>query len=172
MTIRRTVVAAGVMALALAAPPARAQRDDSGQRPVLERMVRQRWLTVVRNRLGLNDAQLARLMETNRHFSAQRQSLNQAERGIRQEMRGQLTGAIPADDKRLATLIDSLLDLQRQRVATTQAEQRELATYLSPLQRVRFLALQEQLHQRMEQLRRGRQARRPDAPPDSSAWSN
>ena len=74
-------------------------------------------------------------------------------------MRGQLTGVATADDNRLAVLIDSLLDIQRQRLEIVQAEQRELAMFLTPLQRVRYLALQEQLRQRVEALHQRARAR-------------
>ncbi len=149
-------------AILLAGGPAHAQQDSAplaGNRQNLVRELRQRWQRVVVQRLGLTDLQARRLQETNRHFAAQRQALNQAERGVRGEMRAQLTGAQPADDKRLATLLDSLLDIQRQRVVLTQDEQRELALYLTPLQRVRFLALQEQLRLRVEGLRQAAKGR-------------
>jgi hypothetical protein len=172
MMWRRTLLALtfGLASTMAVAPVARAQQPDTsqpvigggGRRPLLERAIRQRWIAVVRNRLALTDAQVDRLLETNRHFSAQRQALNHDERGIRQEVRAQLTGAVPADDKRLATLIDSLLDIQRQRVVVTQAEQKELATYLSPVQRVKLLALQEQLRTRLEQIRAARRGARLD----------
>jgi protein CpxP len=144
-------------------PSAAADTTDTvlvpARRRQLEQMVRARWLAVVRQRLQLTDAQLARLQETNRHFSNQRQQLNRAEHGVRAEMRGQLTGVATADDKRLAVLIDSLLDIQRQRLEIVQAEQRELAMFLTPLQRVRYLALQEQLRQRVEALHQRARAR-------------
>jgi len=164
MKISRRLIALA-LALTCTASVASAQQPDTtaaavARRPMLERAIRQRWLAVVRNRLQLSDAQLKRLMETSRHFGQQRQALNQEERGIRQEMRAQLTGTVPADDKRLGTLIDSILEIQRQRLQVTQAEQKELAMYLTPLQRVRFLALQEQLRNRMEQIRAARPAGR------------
>jgi hypothetical protein len=123
------------------------------------KQVRERWMAVVQARLQLNDAQLARLKETDRHFSARRGQLNQAERGVRHEMRDQLTGAATADDKRLSVLIDSLLDLQRQRLEVIRDEQHELSQFMTPLQRVRYLALQEQLRQRIEALRQRAGAR-------------
>jgi periplasmic protein CpxP/Spy len=160
---RRGLIAALLAGLASAGPAsaqAQPQRQPpamgdsvSDRRRTLEQMVRQRWMTVVQNRLQLTDAQMDRLKETNRHFSKQRGQLNQAEHGVRQEMRGQLTGTATADDKRLAVLIDSLLDLQRQRLEIVREEQHELSLFMTPLQRVRYLALQEQLRQRIEALR-------------------
>jgi hypothetical protein len=137
-----------------AAPP-----QDSTQRQVLAKQIRQRWQQIVRDRLGLTDVQMRQLQETTRHFNAQRQTLNQEERAIRSEMRDQVTGVAPADDKHLAAMIDTVLDLQRQRLELTRNEQRELSLFLTPLQRVKYLALQEQLRQQMERLRQAALAR-------------
>jgi len=149
-------------ALALISGQALAQ-DTSVQRQDLAKQIRQRWQEVVRNRLGLNDVQMRQLGETTRHFNAQRQTLNQEERAIRAEMRDQVTGVTPTDDKHLAAMIDTVLDLQRQRLELTRNEQRELSLFLSPLQRVKYLALQEQLRQQMERLRQGALANGRDA---------
>lgn len=135
-------------------PPAPMVVDSVPERRrQLEQMVRQRWMQVVQQRLQLSDDQVARLKETNRHFGAERNQLNKAERGVRAEMRDQLTGATAPDDKRLSALLDSLLDIQRQRLEIVRAEQQELKQFMTPLQRVRYLALQEQLRQRIEALR-------------------
>ncbi len=157
-----------LLLLALIAGPARAQ-DTTGQRQALAKQIRQRWKDVVRDRLGLNDVQMRQLQETTRHFNAQRQTLNQEERAIRGEMRDQVTGVTPTDDKHLAAMIDTVLDLQRQRLELTRNEQRELSLFLSPLQRVKYLALQEQLRQQMERLRQAALARGGQGPDDTAA---
>jgi len=147
-----------VLALALLANRAVAQ-GDSNPRQALAKQIRQRWQEIVHDRLGLTDTQMRQLQETTRHFNAQRQTLNQEERAIRAEMRDQVTGVTPADDKHLAAMIDTVLDLQRQRLELTRNEQRELSLFLTPLQRVKYLALQEQLRQQMERLRQAALAR-------------
>ena len=161
-----------ICALALVTTSALAQdaatQDTSPQRKALMNQIRQRWLQVVHDRLGLNDVQMRQLQETTRHFNAQRQTLNQEERAIRTEMRDQVTGVTPADDKHLAAMIDTVLDLQRQRLELTRNEQRELSLFLTPLQRVKYLALQEQLRQQMERLRQSALAGK-QAPEDSAA---
>ncbi len=154
----------GTSALAQDATP----QDTSPQKKALAQQIRQRWQQVVRNRLGLNEVQMRQLQETTRHFNAQRQTLNQEERAIRTEMRDQVTGVAPADDKHLAAMIDTVLDLQRQRLQLTRNEQTELSLFLSPLQRVKYLALQEQLRQQMERLRQAALARG-ETPEDSAA---
>lgn len=155
-------------AVAQAVPQRVPPQDSTQQRQALMKQIRQRWQQIVRDRLGLNDVQMRQLQETTRHFNAQRQTLNQEERAIRTEMRDQVTGAAPADDKHLAAMIDTVLDLQRQRLELTRNEQRELSLFLTPLQRVKYLALQEQLRQQMERLRQAALARG-QTPEDSAA---
>jgi hypothetical protein len=147
-----------------AAPP----QDSTPQRQELAKRIREQWMKVVHDRLGLNEVQTRQLQETTRHFNAQRQTLNQEERAIRTEMRNQVIGTAPVDDKHLAAMIDTVLDLQRQRLELTRNEQRELSLFLTPLQRVKYLALQEQLRQQMERLRQAALARG-QAPEDSAA---
>ena len=166
------MIARLVCALAFVASHALAQdvptQDSSPQRKALAQQIRQRWQQIVRDRLGLNEVQMRQLQETTRHFNAQRNTLNQEERAIRIEMRDQVTGAAPTDDKHLAAMIDTVLDLQRQRLELTRNEQRELSLFLTPLQRVKYLALQEQLRQQMERLRQAALARG-QTPEDSTA---
>ena len=143
-------------------------QDSTPQRQELAKRIRAQWQKVVRDRLGLNDVQMRQLQETTRHFNAQRQTLNQEERAIRSAMRDQVVGTVPVDDKHLAAMIDTVLDLQRQRLELTRNEQRELSLFLTPLQRVKYLALQEQLRQQMERLRQAALAG-DKAPEDSAA---
>jgi hypothetical protein len=166
MIVRLVWALAVVASSALAQDAAPQVRDTTPQKKELAQQIRQRWLEIVRNRLGLNDVQMRQLQETTRHFNAQRQTLNQEERAIRGEMRDQVIGVVPADDKHLAAMIDTVLDLQRQRLELTRNEQRELSLFLTPLQRVKYLALQEQLRQQMERLRQAALARG-SAPEDS-----
>ena len=49
--------------------------------------------------------------------------------------------------------IDKMLQLQRQRFDVIEQEQKDIATYLTPMQRARFLGMQEQLRRRIEDLR-------------------
>jgi hypothetical protein len=46
-----------------------------------------------------------------------------------------------------------VLQIQRDRIELQIAEQRELSTFMSPLQRARYAALQEQIRRRLQGLR-------------------
>jgi periplasmic protein CpxP/Spy len=126
------------------------------RRQQLEQQLRRRLWSVTKDRVGLSDAQMTRLGETSARFDARRRTLNQAERAERVALRQQILAGDRADQGRIASGLDRLLQLQRQRVELQAAEQQELATYLTPIQRAKFAALQEQVRRRAEALRRQR----------------
>lgn len=131
----------------------------------LEQRVRERFEQIVRQRLQLTDDQMQKLRQTNQRFAAQRRALTEQERGLRSEIRRELQPGVAANQTHVAALTDSLFAIQHQRLDMAQAEQKELATYLSPVQRVRFYGLQEQLRRRLELIRQRRQGAAPAASP-------
>jgi hypothetical protein len=64
-----------------------------------------------------------------------------------------------ADPAKVDRLLQQLVDVQKRRVQLMEAEQRDLATVMSPLQRAKFMALQEQIRRRLEEMRQQRSPR-------------
>jgi len=122
----------------------------------MERQLRQRLWKVTKEQVGLTDAQMSKLGETTRRFDARRRTINQQERAERAVLRQQISAGDRADQQRVASALDHLIQLQRQRVELQADEQRELSGYMTPLQRARFSALQEEVRRRVEALRRQR----------------
>ena len=155
-------LAAGALATASLPSAAAAQRRNEAQRSApgaprrqqMERQLRQRLWQVTKEQVGLTDAQMTKLGETTRRFDAQRRTLNQQERAERTTLRQQILAGDDADQNRVSASLDHLIQLQRQRVDLQSKEQRELAGYMTPVQRARFAALQEQVRRRVESLRR------------------
>jgi len=166
--MRRHGLAVLVLVLAAAASaPSVAAAQRSGSRPPagaqaparrqqMERQLRQRLWQVTKEQVGLTEAQMSKLGETTRRFDARRRTLNQQERAERTVLRQEIQAGERADQNRISTALDRLTQLQRQRVEIQAEEQRELAGYMTPLQRARFAALQEQVRRRVEALRRER----------------
>jgi hypothetical protein len=100
---------------------------------------------------------MAQLERTSRTYDERRRALAVEERAQRQTLRQQLllTDAA-ADHDRNAKALDRLHQLQRERIDLQIAEQREFAGFMTPLQRARYAALQEQLRRRVDSLRRAR----------------
>lgn len=127
-------------------------------RTALEQRLRERIAQITRNRLGLDDAKMAQLEVVNSRFVPEMNSLAAQERDTRQQLRRQMTSAAP-DQSDVARLLDNLFRLQRQRIALLESEQKELAMFLTPVQRAQYMGLQAQIRRRADQLRRPNAAR-------------
>lgn len=132
---------------AAAAQPARA----NAQRPVLEQQLRQRMAAVTRQRLGLNDSQMTQLEQSNARFAPQLTQLIANERETRRQLRLELTSANP-NQQHVSALIDQTINLQKQRVDLVEAEQKDLARFMTPVQRAQYVALQTEFRRRAQEM--------------------
>ena len=155
----RNALAALVLCLPLVAAGQQAQANPN--RAALEKQLRERAALITRQRLGLNDAQMQQLERVNTRFAPQLSAVARQEREARRELRQQLMPGGQANQSRVSDLIDTSLRLQKQRLALIEAEQKELAAFLTPVQRARYLALQAQFRHRAEQLSRQNSGARP-----------
>jgi Spy/CpxP family protein refolding chaperone len=147
-----------VGAVSLAAQPARA----IAKRPVLEQQLRQRMAAVTRQRLGLNDSQMSQLEQSNARFAPQLTQLIANERETRRQLRMELTSPAP-NQQHVSALIDQTISLQKQRVALVEAEQRDLARFMTPVQRAQYVALQTEFRRRAQEMAR-QSSNNPDPP--------
>ena len=119
---------------------------------MLEQRLRTGVARVVKQRIGLTDEQMTRLARANSRFDVQRRELVRNERARRVELRRKILAGEGADQQRIASALDQLLQIQRRRIDLQIEEQKELATFMSPVQRAKYVALQEQLRRRVENL--------------------
>lgn len=167
--MRLWLLAAGLLFAGSELLPAQARGlQRPGGRAQMEQRVRERFAEVVKERLQLSDDQMRRLHQTSQQFEQPRRQLQMQEREIRVALRAELQAGEGADQQRTAQLLERLFGIQRQRLEIFAREQQALAEFLTPVQRAKFLALQDQLHRRMEELqqRRRQQARQRDVEPD------
>lgn len=134
-------------------PPVRQQRAPGAERQRMERQLQQRMEQVVRTRLGLNDDQVVRLREVSRRFEGDRRTLRRDEAETRGALRRELLAGDAVNEGRVAELLDGLPRLERRRIDIIEAEQRELARFLSPSQRARYFALQDELRRSVQDVR-------------------
>lgn len=126
---------------------------DGTNRANLEQQVQQRIGQVTKQQLGLNDAQMAKLQETNRKFDERRRLVVDQERDVRMSLRDEMLRPDSARQTQVAALLDRVIKTQRQRVDIQEQEQKELAGFLTPLQRAKYFALEQQVRQRVNQMR-------------------
>jgi hypothetical protein len=164
-------------ALVVASTPLSAQRANrlparTGQPAQgglgLERQFRERLAEVVRRRLNLNDVQMRQLGQVNDRYERERMLLLRDERQVRQALRGEVLSGDSANQGKVANLLDQALKIQRQRLDLTEREQRDLATFMTPVQRAMYFGIQDDLRRRMEDIRQQRQQRRAGAPPGAA----
>lgn len=166
--MRRTLVAALFLTAASTAlnaqPPVGPPPADRAR---LEQQFRERVAQVVQRRLQLNDQQMQQLQQANRKFDRDRVQLVAQERQVRMAIRDQIVKGDKASQDQLSSLLDSAIVLQRRRVDLLASEQKELAGFMTPLQRAQYFGLQTQIRERMDRLRmQSRAGRRPEPPRD------
>jgi hypothetical protein len=59
-----------------------------------------------------------------------------------------------ANQQHVSALLDDAMRLQKQRIALVEAEQKDLARFLTPVQRAGYLSLQAQVRRRAQELAR------------------
>lgn len=167
MTVLRSLLYAAtalLLALALCADEIHAQRpaQDGQRRTELEQAIRQRMARVLKERVELSDEQMEKVAAVNRKYEERRRMLVEQERDVRIGMRQEVMRSDQPDQERVARLITESIQVQRQRLQLLEDEQKDLAEFMTPVQRARYLAVQEQIHRTIEEMRRGG-ARQPGA---------
>lgn len=150
-----------IWVLGLAVAPALAAQDSAGppdsvQRERLQEEIDRRFGQVVQQRLGLTGDQNAKLRATEERFRARRRTILQRQLALRFALDGQMRPGQAADADSVRRLMDGI---QGNRVELLQLEQdqdREMAGYLTPVQRAQYQMLRERLLARLREVRRER----------------
>ena len=127
-------------------PPPGTGRDS------LEARVRVRMGQMVRTQLGLTDPQMRQLMASNRRFEVRRRELLEQEREVRNGLRDELASRDTTRNAQVGVLLERMLSVQRQRIELLEAEQKDLAAFLTPIQRARYFGIEEQVRRRVEEM--------------------
>ena len=115
------------------------QGGGRGNREQLEQQFRSRLANLLKTQLGLTDEGMRQLSEVNQRFDVQRRNLNRREMMARRELRTEVLKQDSADLAKIDRLIAEQFKLERERIDLTEAEQRDLAKFLTPVQRARYL---------------------------------
>lgn len=129
------------------------------QRSQQERRLQERIDQVVRTRLGLSADQFGRIRDVASRIEGDRRALRMEEMTARFALRQELLAGPKANEARVGELLDKMPQFERRRITLMEREQRELATFLSPVQRARYIGLQEELRRSMQEVQRRRMDR-------------
>ncbi len=169
LTRLRTFVVAGLWAslgLPLAAvgqggPPRSSDRTstprmNNQQREALERRFHERIDAIVKQRLRLTDDQQSKLREVASRTEESRRLLRREELTLRYALREEMKAGDRANEGKVAELLEQMPKLERRKLDLLESEQRELAKFLTPIQRARYFGLQDELRRGMQDLQRRR----------------
>ena len=138
-------------------PPQGSGGQQSGametDRAALEQQVKARLGQMMKKQMGLTDAQMAKLQETNRKFDEKRRLLVDQERDVRMSLRDEMLSPDSSRSSQVSGLLDRVIRVQRQRVDLLEQEQKELSGFLTPLQRAKYYGAEEQMRRRMQNMR-------------------
>jgi len=149
------VSAQGVLAVA-AVQQAQPPRVTEATRAILERRVQDRVNEIVRVRLALSDEQFQQLRALATRIEDDKRALRNDELTTRFSLRQELLAGDRVNEARVGELLDKMPKLERRRLDIMEAEQRDLSKFLSPSQRARYYALQDELRKNLQDMQRRR----------------
>lgn len=140
-------------------PPGRSRSSSprtDGQSRAIEQQLQHRIGQIMKERLALTDAQLTQLEAVTMKLERERRAVRGEEWRIRTALRAQLLSGDSASNEVVGELLDRMPRVERRRIELMETEQRELATFLTPVQRARYMALQEEIRKNMDEIRQRR----------------
>ena len=149
-----------VLMLAAAVPlaaQAPTEPQDTAEAARLRQQIEQRFHQIVRQRLALSDDQDAKLRATQERFGAQRRDLMREQADHRQALDRQMQPGVAANSDSVQFHMQGIQRNQERLLRLQQDEDREMAGYLTPVQRAQYQMLRDRLATRLSDLRRQRQ---------------
>lgn len=145
----------GVLLLTLLAilPEGAAAQPRQGPpdgREHLEQRVRERFESLIRAELAIDESTATRLRETMESFFPERRALGMRNGALRRQLR-ELDDVLPPAEAQ--AVLDALIEVQQAEVDLFAREQAELLEFLAPGQLLRFYALRDQFEERVRRVR-------------------
>jgi hypothetical protein len=126
------------------------------QRERLQEEIDRRFGQVVQQRLGLTGDQSARLRATEERFRVRRRAILRQQLALRFALDGQMRPGQAADADSVRRLMDGIQANRGELFRLEQDQDREMAGYLTPVQRAQYQMLRERLLARLQEVRRER----------------
>jgi hypothetical protein len=99
---------------------------------------------------------MKRLRDVNAKYESQRRKLVGDERDARIVLRAELQRGKQGDQARISDAVDRMFKTQRARIDLAEQEQHDLSSFMTASQRAGYLALQEQIRRRVDEMRQRR----------------
>jgi Spy/CpxP family protein refolding chaperone len=131
-------------------------RGESPQQREIEQQLQRRIGAILKERLELTDDQLRQLEAVTVKLERERRAVRGEEWRIRTALRAQLLSGDSASNEVVGELLDRMPRVERRRIELMETEQRELSQFLTPIQRARYMGLQDEIRRNMEEIRERR----------------
>ena len=119
---------------------------------------------MLRERVSFTDDQIVKWRAWNTRFDMERRGTWAEERELRNTLRQQLARGVTPDEAKVVDAMDRWATLDRKRLDQKERENKALATFLSPIQRARFFAIQDETQRGFRETE-GRRGSRGGPPP-------
>jgi len=129
---------------------------SDGRRMEMERRLQGLIDERVRQELHPTDEQFAKLRDVASRMENERRALRNEEMTTRFALRQELLAGDKADERKVAEFLDQMPKYERRRLDLMEREQKELAKFLTPSQRARYIGLQDELRRGMQDVQRRR----------------
>ena len=118
----------------------------------LDQEVRTRITRLLKDQVGLTDAQVARAQDIHAKIDERRKSADLQERQARTALYQEVVVGDTSRNAVIGQLMDQMFRLQRERALLNEEEQKQLSQFLTPLQRAKYFALEENLRRLVRQM--------------------
>jgi uncharacterized protein with von Willebrand factor type A (vWA) domain len=126
---------------------------DTSEAGRLRSQIEQRFRQRVQEELSLTPDQTSKLQATQERFGARRRELMTLQMQRRMALQHQMQPGVAANADSVRKLMDGLQAGRAERLKIDQDEDRELAGYLTPVQRARLVLMRERLQHRVNEMR-------------------
>jgi hypothetical protein len=150
------VLAPGLAGQESAAP----QRPDTAEAERLRAQIEDRFSQRVQEELRLTPDQAAKLRGSQERFGARRRALLRAQMERRRALEDQMQPGVAANADSVRRLMDGNQAGRAELLKVEQDEDREMAGYLTPVQRARYQRMREQFMRRVAEMREQRRGGR------------
>ena len=129
---------------------------DSAKAAQLRARIDSVFTSRVQQELKLTADQTTKLRATQERFGARRRALMQQQLERRRALNEQMQPGVAANADSVNKLMEGIRSARAELLKIEQDEDREMAGYLTPVQRARFMQMRERLMERVGEMRRGR----------------
>lgn len=145
-----------IAALCLAVAPALAAQEpaDSARAKRLRTEIEQRFAERVKADLALTDEQATMLRATQERFGERRRALMLEQAQARRALQTQMRPGVAADADSVRTLMERMRAGRAALLRLEEDEDREMAGYLTPVQRAQFQMMRLRFMERVQEVRR------------------